>query len=160
MLRPWRVVVPALLFAAACGTESTAPTLPNIAGPWRATLSLSGSVAADTFTCSGVLDLTLTQRDTVLSGTYLAPTSVSCMPTNFFAGGWLWSFDSPYTVAGIERASGDFRLAAAVYPDSLVFVGRGTADSVDGTASSTLRFINSSSASVDVPLTGTFTLRH
>lgn len=157
------------LLAIGC-TDATAPTLSNVAGTWRATFSMSATVASDTFNCSGQLDLTLTQTDTVLSGTYAAlpPSYAYCGlttgPSQPSVRGWNWGFLAPYTVNGVARASGDFRLAVAVTPSddphSLVLVGRGTAGGWAGTASSVLVVYSDGGTYTNVPLAGTFILQH
>ena len=147
--------------------EATAPTVSKLAGTWRVMYSLSGGVNSTVLLdCSGVLDLTLTQADTVLTGTYTPPSvNYLCQPTEFFQpplNGWNWGFLPPYTVTGMTSASGGFRLAVAVHPtvnpDSLVFVGRVASASGDGSASSAALVISDSAAMTNVPLTGMFVL--
>ncbi len=154
-----------------CGCrEVSAPTASGMAGTWRATLSMSGTVASDTLACSGVLDLALAQADTIVSGTY-ADSSSSPFPCQPAGGslqppynGWNWALLAPYTVAGVVHANRDFRLAMAVHPtlnpDSLVFAGRVTTGQATGAASSVLVVLSSSGASADVPLLGTVVLNH
>jgi len=56
--------------------------------------------------------------------------------------GWNWGFLAPFTVAGVARASGDFRLAVALSPSddphSLVLIGRVATGGGAGAASSVL----------------------
>jgi hypothetical protein len=157
----------------ACGcSQPTAPTSSYMAGTWRLTFSMSANVASDTFTCSGQLDLSLTQTDTVLSGTFAAlattypnnPTYCRLMSASSDTiDGWDWGFLAPYAVAGVARASGEFRLGVMVIPSdnpqSLALIGHVTAGSGAGSASSALMVVYSASgARAYVPLTGTFVL--
>ena len=150
------------MLASGCSSESTAPTLPNLTGQWQLVLSLSGAVQTDSArsTCQGVLDLTLTQTDSLVSGPYaVPPIGFGCQVSASVPGSFAFGLLVPYTFTGVLSATGDLRLGSGIYPDSIALVGRASGDLWRGTASSNVLFRPSGDTTdVLVPVTGTFTL--
>ena len=147
--------------ACGCTAEPTAPAMPSLTGRWYLILQLSGSVQTDsaTATCEGVVDLTLTQSDSLLSGPYVAPPPLLCRPRASTAGWFLNGFPAPFEFNGVISATGDLRLGTGTYPDSLGLVGRARGDVWGGTSTYNIRFYPGSDTTlVLVPLAGNFTL--
>ncbi len=162
MTRFGSLVALGCILACGCGSEPTAPKPPNLAGQWYLVLSLSGAAQADsaTSTCLGVLELTLTQTDSLLSGPYtFSQGGLGCQDRASIPGLFEYGFPDPQTFSGVVSATGDLRLGTGIYPDSIALVGRASGDLWGGTASDNVRFWpNGDTTLVLIPVTGTFTL--
>ena len=162
MTRSSSLVAFGCILACGCGGEPTAPKPPNLSGQWYLVLSMSGAAQADsaTATCHGVLDLTLTQTDSLLSGPYaVPPIGFGCQVRADSSGLFQYGFPGTHTFSGVVSATGDLRLGTGIYPDSIALAGRASGDVWGGTASYNVRFWpGNDTVLVIVPVTGTFTL--
>lgn len=143
--------------ALACGcAESTAPVQAGLTGRWDVAFSVSGQVETAWARCSGVLYLTLTQTDTLLTGQIDPRPSLEAMSCRISASGLTLGIPAPYTVAGTVTAAGRIHLVVPFFPDSLVFVSSGPP--LAGVATSTFPAPDTSGTMISVPLTGAFQL--
>jgi hypothetical protein len=105
-------------------------------------------MGSGTATCTGVLNLTLTQADTVLTGQYAVPDGSGCDDSGTgLSGSYTYGFVTQCAITFVVRASGDVRLSPATAPNSLVLIGRPSAERVDGVASFAIHFTSAVGAS-------------